>query len=135
MAYAEGSELTVDEAVELLTDQPQLPANRQVIRALAELWVDYTLLTEAATQDSTLANVDVDALISQRIEQNMIRALREAVIQVDTVLDDDQLRFLYEQDQPGATVSARLHPAALRSDSPPVEGRSDRAWPTTCVSV
>lgn len=107
MAYAEGSEFTVDEAVELLTEQPQLPANRQVIRALAELWVDYTLLTEAARQDSTLNNVDVDALIAQRIDQNMIRALRGAVIQVDTVLDDDQLRFLYEQDQPGATVSAR----------------------------
>lgn len=107
MASAEGAELTIDDAVELLENQPQLPANRQVIRALAELWVDYSLLATATAGDSTLASLDVDAHIQQRIDQEMIRALREAVIQVDTVIDDQQLRYLYEEDQPGATVRAR----------------------------
>ncbi len=107
VASAEGAQLTVDDVVALLENQPQLPANRQVIRALAELWVDYSLLATAAAGDSTLSTLDVDDLIRQRIDQDMIRALREGAIQVDTVLDDEQLRYLFEQDQPGVSIHAR----------------------------
>ncbi len=107
MATAEGAEFTIDDVVGLLENQPQLPANRQVIKALAELWVDYSLLATASAGDSMLDNINVDVLIQQRIDQDMIRALREAVIQVDTVLDEDELRYLYAEDQPGVKLTAR----------------------------
>lgn len=107
IAYTDDASLSVDDAVTLLDAQPQLPANRGVVRALADLWLDYTLLARAAREDSTLAQLDVERLMAQRLDQDLILALRGQVIQVDTILEDEELRFLYQQDQPGAQVSAR----------------------------
>ena len=43
---------SVESAAALLAQQPDLPAEREVVRALAELWIDYTLLAAAAEQDT-----------------------------------------------------------------------------------
>ena len=107
IAYAPDAVLAVDDAVELLDAQPQLPASRGVVKALADLWLDYTLLAHAAADDSTLSQVDVARLMEQRLDQDLILSLRQSVIQVDTVLEDEELRFLYQQQQPGAEVTAR----------------------------
>lgn len=107
VATARGETLTVDQVVDLLTDQPQLPADEGVVRALAELWVNYTLLGVAAREDATLGSLDLASVIAPRVDQELILALRQAVIHVDTVLADDELRYLFERDQPGVQVKAR----------------------------
>ena len=48
VARAGNYRLTVDDAVELLVDQENLPNDVEVVRALAELWADYALLAAEA---------------------------------------------------------------------------------------
>lgn len=107
LARAGAHEFTVDEAVRLLAGQPDLANEPQVAAALAELWVDYTLLASALAADTTLSDLDMEALIRGPIEQDMILALRDSVIQVDTVVSEAELREQFELEAPGARVRAR----------------------------
>jgi parvulin-like peptidyl-prolyl isomerase len=97
---------TVDQAVKLLEDQENLPNQDNVVRAVAELWVDYTLLANEVARDSTLKNIDLEPLIRQQLEQQMVFELRDSVIQVDTAISDADLETLYEKEAPGARVKA-----------------------------
>jgi parvulin-like peptidyl-prolyl isomerase len=97
---------TVDQAVKLLEDQENLPNNDNVVRAVAELWVDYTLLADEVAKDSTLKNIDLEPLIRQQLDQQMIFELRDSVIQADTAISDADLKKLYEKEAPGARVKA-----------------------------
>ena len=100
-------ELTVDEAVELLVDEERLPAQAGVVESLAELWIDYTLLAEAMAEDSTLASLDVEPLVTRQLNQVMVFQLRDSVIQVDTFITDQELRVLYEEESPDVEMRAR----------------------------
>src|SRR5690606_27717529 len=75
VAQAEGRELRVEQAAEMLAANPQLPPDPQVVRALAELWVDYTLLAQAVLDDSTLAAVDMNAFVAEVRDQALIARL------------------------------------------------------------
>jgi len=97
---------TVDQAVKLLEDQENLPNQDNVVRAVAELWVDYTLLADEVARDSTLKSIDLEPLVRQQIEPQMIFQLRDSVIQVDTAISDAELKKLYDQEAPGARVKA-----------------------------
>jgi peptidyl-prolyl cis-trans isomerase C len=107
VARAAGHELSVDQVTDLLAPAVRIPAQPEVVDALANLWVDYTLLATAATQDSTLQNLDLDAVITPYFNQQLVYQLREQVIQVDTMLTDEQLRAAFEREQPNAEVHAR----------------------------
>ena len=107
VAQAGEHRLTVDEVVALLADQEQFPPQAEVVRALANLWIDYTLLAEAVARDSTLSQLDFEPLIRPQMEQVMIRLLRDSVIQVDTAISEGELRTLYESQAPEARVRAR----------------------------
>lgn len=107
LARAEGHTFTVEEAVRLLAGQPDLPNEPPVVTALADLWVDYTLLAEQLSQDSTLASLEVGPMLRGRLEQEMIMALRDSVILTDTVISEDELRELFVTQAPGAQVRAR----------------------------
>ena len=107
LARAGDHSFTVDEAVRLLAGQPDLPNEPQVAAALAELWVDYTLLASTIAEDSTLANVDLLPVVQGRIEQEMISMLQDSLIQADTVVSEDELRERYQSEAPGAQVRAR----------------------------
>ncbi|MEK9509427.1 peptidylprolyl isomerase [Gemmatimonadota bacterium Y43] len=107
LARAENHTFTVEEAVRLLAGQPDLPNEPQVVTALADLWVDYTLLARQLSQDSTLASLEVGPMLQGRLEQEMILALRDSVILADTVMTEDELRELFVTYAPGAQVRAR----------------------------
>ena len=64
--------LMVDQAVELLVDQENLAADVRVVESLAELWIDYTLLAEAAHEDSLFQDVDLEPLVMQQVSQAMV---------------------------------------------------------------
>ncbi|NJD17809.1 MAG: hypothetical protein FIA95_00775 [Gemmatimonadetes bacterium] len=98
--------LTVDDAVELLVDHENLPNDVEVVRALAELWVDYTLLAAEAAADSTLAGLNLEPLVRQQLDQEVIFQLRDSVIEVDTLISDAELLALYEREAPESQLRA-----------------------------
>lgn len=107
VARVDGYELTVDEAVELLVDEERLAADAGVVESLAQLWIDYTLLAEAAAEDSTFSDFDLEPLVMRQLTQMMVLQLRDSVIQVDTFITDDELRALYEEESPAVELRAR----------------------------
>lgn len=121
VARAAGQELTVEQTAALLAKNPRLPADPEVVDAIANLWVDYVLLATAAAEDSTLRTVDLDPVIEPQVDQEVVWRLRDQVIQVDTVLDDDKLRVLYERDQPGLQLRARHILLRIAPDATPAQ--------------
>src|SRR5690606_39012926 len=91
VARAAGKELRVEETAQLLGANPQIPADPQVVRALADLWIDYTLLATAVAEDSSLAALDLEDFIQPVREQTLVVQLREQVVQADTVFDDAEI--------------------------------------------
>lgn len=107
VAQAAGNTLTVDEAARLMLESPELAADLNVVEAVANLWVDYTLMADALLQDSLLSTLELEVIVRSGLEQETIMALRDAVIQADTAIGDDDLRRLFEQEAPGVRVKAR----------------------------
>jgi peptidyl-prolyl cis-trans isomerase C len=107
VARAAGKELRVDEAAQMLASNPQIPPDPQVVRALADLWVDYALLANAVAEDTTLAAVDLAGFVAPIREQTLVMRLREQVIQADTVFDEAELQRRWIVDGPSAEISAR----------------------------
>jgi hypothetical protein len=119
LARAAGHELSVEQATNLLAPATRIPAQEDVVQAIADLWIDYTLLATAAAQDPTLANLNLDAIIEPYFNQQLVFRLRDEVIQVDTTFTDEQLRQLFEQEQPNAEVRARHILFRLPPDASP----------------
>lgn len=107
LARAAGQELSVTQVVDLLAPATRIPAQNDVIDAVANLWVDYMLLATAAAEDSTLSNVNLDPVVVPFFNQQLVFQLRDRVIQVDTMLTEEQLRAEFEKEQPGAEMRAR----------------------------
>lgn len=107
VARAGENAFTVREAATLLVDQPQLPAEERVVQAVADLWLDYTLLAQAAAEDSTFSHLDLGPVIQRQLEQRMVMELRDSVVQVDTTLTEDELRSLWDERAPGTRIKAR----------------------------
>lgn len=107
VARVEGHELTVDDATSLLAQNQRLPAQTDVVEALANLWVDYVVLAQVVTEDPELSEVDFDALLRPFLEQEMIRKLGDEVLDTDAEVSDDELKALFDEEQPGAEVRAR----------------------------
>lgn len=107
LARAAGHEFTVERAAALLAPHREIPAQPEVVDAVANLWVDYVLLATAAARDSTLANVDLALLIKPYVEREAVLKLAEAVISVDSTFTEEELRTEFERDQPGVQVRAR----------------------------
>lgn len=97
---------SVEQATELLTLQPELPVEPEVVRALADLWIDYTLLAAAAERDTTLATVDVSPLVLDLVKEQLVLELRDSVVTVEP-LADDEFRARYVAEAPGSLVRAR----------------------------
>jgi parvulin-like peptidyl-prolyl isomerase len=106
VARAGSYRFTVDDAAELLVDQENLPNDIEVVRALAELWADYALLAAEAAKDSTLKSLDLESLVRQQLDQETIFQLRDSVINVDTLISEDDLRTSYEREAPESQLRA-----------------------------
>src|SRR5262245_56066309 len=82
VARAAGHELKVDRTATLIATNPQIPAQPDVVLAVADLWVNYMLLATAASQDSTLHNINLDAVVNPIIDQDIVNQLHDQVIKV-----------------------------------------------------
>ena len=131
VARAADNELTVADATSMIGTipaDPQFdPAQPAVVLALTDLWIDYTLLATAAAEDSTLSQVDLAPLVDQQTEVEMITALRDSVIQVDTALTEDQVRTRFQAESPDARVHARHILLAAGQTATPAQRDSARA--------
>jgi hypothetical protein len=121
LARAGGHELTIEQAANLLTPYDRIPPQPEVVDALANLWVDYTLLALAHAEDSTLANVDLSPVLLPYFNQQLVFQLRDRVIRPDTVFSEQQLRDLFSKEQPGAEVKARHILLRLPADATPAQ--------------
>ena len=107
VARVGGQSLTVDDVVDLLVDQEEFPPQADVVAAIIDLWVDYTLLAEAVMDDTTFSGLDLEALVRQAENAFMIARLRDSVIQVDTFITNDELQARYEAEAPDLELRAR----------------------------
>ena len=107
VARAGDHEFSVAEAVELLGPRRDLPNQPGVVRTLAELWIEYTLLADATLSDTTYADVEVGVLVDEQVASEMVFALRDSVIRPDTALSDDELQDLFARQGPDVRVRAR----------------------------
>lgn len=105
VARVDGHALTVDQAVKLLEDQENIPNQADVVKAIANLWVDYTLLADDVAKDTTLEDIHLEPLVRQQLEQQMVYQLRDSVIKVDTAVSESELKALYEKEAPGARLT------------------------------
>jgi hypothetical protein len=106
VARAGDQSWTVDEAATLLASAPNVPPRREAVGAVANLWIDYTLLASAVAKDTTLAQVDVTPLVNDLIADQLIMALRDTVITVKPISTQDLLAR-YRSEAPGSAVRAR----------------------------
>lgn len=107
VASAAGKELKVEEAAALLAANPGIEPNEDVVRAIANLWTDYTLLATAAAEDTSLAVINMDELIAPELEERIIQRYFEQAVRVDTVVTDAQLEQRWMSEGPGPEVRAR----------------------------
>ena len=121
LARAASQELSIDKASSLFALNPRIPAQPDVVNAIANLWIDYTLLAHAVAKDSTLNAVNLDPIIEPYIEQEVVWRLRDKVIKVDTALDDARLRQMFEREGTGTTVKARHVLLRLPGDATPAQ--------------
>lgn len=128
VARAGSRELSVEDAASLLALNPEIPAEPQVVQALAELWLDYSLLATAVAEDSTLESVDMDAFVAPAREQAIVLKLREQVITADTVFTDAQLAERWAVEGPGAEIRARHILLRVPTEATPAQRDSVRAF-------
>lgn len=107
VARAGSVELTVDDVVDLLVDREDLPVTADLVEAVAELWIDYSLLASEAAEDSTLSDLDFQPMVRAGLDQELLVALRDSAIQVDTIVTDEDLRTLYESSGGNVRYRAR----------------------------
>ena len=120
-------ELTVDETVDMIAGNPQVPARRDVVRSLVDLWIDYTLVATAAADDSTFAELDVEPLIRPYVQQQTFAQLRDEVMTADTVVSDEELEEFYATEAPGLRMKARHILVTYPSDATAEQRDSVRA--------
>lgn len=107
VAKAAGKELKVEDAAQLLAANPQIPADPQVVGALADLWVDYTLLATAAAEDSSLSVLDMEKFVEDQREEMTVMRYLEANVRVDTTWTDAEVDQKWANEGPGSEVKAR----------------------------
>ena len=107
LARAAGHELTVDQMVEMLARQNTVPNQADVVDALANFWVDYTLIAVSAREDSLFTTLDLEPLLRPQLDQEIVDAYMDSVLQPDTAISDQDLRTMWEADPPADSVRAQ----------------------------
>ena len=106
LAEADGNRLTVEATARLIADYSTVPGDSQVVRVVAELWVDYTLLAAHLEENAAMASLDVALVTEQPLNEIMLGRLREEAVLVDTVVTDQELTARFATEMPGAHATA-----------------------------
>lgn len=97
VARAGSQELTVSQLSAMLANAPQVPLRADVARSLAQLWVNYQLLGQAAAANDTLGTVELaDRGMWSAIDQMRLNEMYEAHAAAAGALDSSKFRAAYE---------------------------------------
>jgi len=107
LALAGDFRLGVEEVAEILAPAFEIPNDPGVVQAVADFWIDYTLLAWVLNRDNEFDRLDLTPLVRQETSQVLVGRLRDAVIQVDTTMTDEELRELFAESRPADQVRAR----------------------------
>jgi len=109
LAAAGPLRLSVEQAAQLLAPVQELPNDGEVVRALADFWMDYTLLALAVTEPNGdgIERLDISSILGPQESQSIIMRLREAVIDEEFEIGDDEVSVFFESQRPGEEVRAR----------------------------
>jgi parvulin-like peptidyl-prolyl isomerase len=121
LARAAGKELKVDEAAQLIAANPQIQPTPEIVRQVADRWVDYVLLATALAEDSSLAVLDLDKLIQPERESQTINRLLTSAVPVDTTFTDAELAQAWSAEGPGQEVRARHILLTVPADAKPAQ--------------
>jgi hypothetical protein len=127
VAQAAGKELKVEEAASMLGANPQIQPDENIVRELANLWIDYTLLATAAAEDTTLAVLDFDKLIEPTREEVILQRFVSNAVPVDTVFTEAELDEKWNSEGPGPQVRARHILLKVPADAAPAARQAVRA--------
>ena len=104
VARAAGQELTVTQLAQLIAPVKQVPLNRAVVDRLADLWVDYQLLAQAAARgDSLMDSATVMEANWPAVMQRLVDRYHDSTIvmrakvssqQVDSAYNKGDLRWI-----------------------------------------
>ena len=123
LARAAGHELTVDHVVEMLARENAMPNQADVVDALANLWVDYTLVAVSASEDPQFATINLDALLQPQFNQQIINLYMNSVLRPDTAISEEDLRGMWEADPPADSV--RVQHILLALPDPATQAQVD----------
>jgi hypothetical protein len=107
LATAADYRFGVEEAARMVAPVQEIPADSEVFEALAEFWVDYSLLALAVNEEGALDRLDLSILTRQHLNQELVLMLRDEVIEGDFEVSDEELATIYETERPGERVRAR----------------------------
>ncbi len=105
-ARAGDFQLEVEAAASILAPVSALPNDPTVADATLNIWIDYVLLAWAVNRGE-LDRLDLDAILEDASNRLLVDRLREAAIQLDTTITDEELEAIFELEQPGEEVRAR----------------------------
>jgi peptidyl-prolyl cis-trans isomerase C len=126
LAKAAGKELKIEEAASLIALNPQIEATPEVVRQLADRWVDYVLLATAVAEDTSLAVLNLDEFIRPEQEQQLIMRTLQSGMRLDTTFTDAELQEAWASKGPGAEVRARHILFQVPNDATPAQRDSTR---------
>ena len=96
VARAAGQQLTVTQLAQLIAPVKQVPLNRTIVDRLADLWVDYQLLGQAAAQgDSLLDSATVMEANWPAAMQRIVDRFHDSTIVARAVVTDQQVDSAY----------------------------------------
>lgn len=107
VAAAADFTLKVEDAARLLAPVEDLPNEREVVTALSDYWIDYTLLALAVNRPGDLERLDLQPILRQEVNRELVMRLRDEVIEVDEEVSDEELEEIYRTERPGERVRAR----------------------------
>ena len=127
VARAAGQELTATQLAQLIAPVKQIPLNRTVVDRLADLWVDYQLLAQAAARGDSLTDsatimeanwpIVMQRLVDHFHDSVIVRRAKVTDRQVDSAYNVGDLRWLdhilvrVAQDTTAAIQTAKRHVA------------------------
>ncbi len=96
VARAAGQQLTVNQLAQLIAPVKQIPLNRAVVDRLADLWVDYQLLGQAAAQgDSLLDSATVMEANWPAAMQRIVDRFHDSIVGSRAAVTDRQVDSAY----------------------------------------
>jgi hypothetical protein len=107
VARAGDFRLEVEPVAQLLAPAEGIPVDSSVVQAVADFWIDYTLLAWMLNAEGEMEAVDLSTLIEQQRSRMLVGRLRDQVIQVDTAITEEELQEIYELERPADQVRAR----------------------------